>query len=145
MQNDTTADGRRPRCAPTGGRLKGSYSDHDTIFHFSVGSNFIFNPQMRPLTKEELRTEFRLSDERGPYRLVSLTSAISRPSFVFEWRRVRPRPRTSWRFSAEKMDRLFDEGRIDLGRNSLNPRLKQYISDVALTEVGTFFSLSFPP
>jgi hypothetical protein len=40
-------------------------SRHDTIFHFSVGPKFVFNPQTRQLMTDEIATQFIMSDEGG--------------------------------------------------------------------------------
>jgi hypothetical protein len=110
------------------GRLSGG---HDTVFHFSGGSQFVFHPQNRALTQREI-PEFKSSDNNGPYRLVSLTSRISRPSLTFGWRGFTPSPGTSWRYSENKLEQLLEEGRIVLGKT---PRLKQYISELSEIEV----------
>jgi hypothetical protein len=115
-------------------------SGHDTVFHFSVGPNSIFNPQTRPLSQEEVITQFRASDNRGPYRLASLTSQVSRHSLRFEWQGFRLSPGVSWRYTRERLDSLLQEGRIEMPASGGKlPRLKQYISEHTGVDVGTIW------
>jgi hypothetical protein len=110
--------------------------DHETVFHFSKGPQFFFDTQKRPLKQSEIG-QFKSSDTNGPYRLVSLTSRVLRPSFSFEWQGFTPSPATSWLYSKDKLEQLLEQGRIVLGGM---PRLKQYLSEIKTdVDVGTIW------
>ncbi len=123
----------RPKPRNRGGLPAG----HDTVFHFSVGSDFVYNPQTRELTEEEKAQLFSYSDAGGRYRLVSLVSPVSRPSLVFEWAGVVPPDRKSWKYSRERLEQFNVDARIVMGPLGTPPRLKQYASETSGAEVGT--------
>lgn len=113
------------------------HSGHDTVFFYACSADSIFNPQRRPLTKAEVGSQFANTDENGPFRLLSLTSLGQRVAGGFSWRDYTPPPGSSWKYSAEKLDELFREGRIAVGGKLRFPRLKQYLTDHADVDVGT--------
>ena len=125
---------------PTQGRHGPSVVGHDTVFFFSSGPDFTFNPQSRPLAPDQIATTFKSTDEHGPYRYVDLTSPIKRDSMAFEWHGAIPHAGHSWRFTVERMDELLRDGRIDLGSPGAEPRLKQYLKERDGDDVGTVWS-----
>ncbi|WP_395741164.1 DNA methyltransferase [Prosthecobacter sp.] len=123
---------------PTPRTRGGLPAGHDTVFHFRVGSEFVFNAQMRALTPEETARQFSKSDARGPFRLMSLVSPISRPSLAFEWEGEMPPKGNSWRFSRERLEQFHADGKIVMGPPGSPPRLKQYASEAAAgIDIGT--------
>lgn len=124
-----------PRPTPRNrGRLP---SGHDTVFHFSFGSEFVFNSQTRALTPEETARQFSNSDDRGTFRLTSLISHIARPSLAFEWEGLKPPAGKSWRYSRERLEQFHADARIVMVPPGTTPRLKEYVSETAGTDVGT--------
>jgi hypothetical protein len=122
---------------PTPRSRSGLPAGHDTVFHFSVGSDFVFNSQTRELTPEETARQFSNSDARGPFRLMSLVSPIARPSSAFEWAGVMPPTGKSWRYSRERLEQFQADARIVMGPPGTPPRLKQYMSETTGTDAGT--------
>ncbi len=125
---------------PTRPRTGVLSSGHDTIFHFSVGSAFVFNPPKRKLTSAEINRFFVKSGELGPYRKASLILSIPRPSMGFQWRGYLPPKGKSWRFAKEKLDQLFEDGRIEIPSNGSIPTIKQYASESSEIEVDTVWT-----
>jgi DNA modification methylase len=112
---------------------------HDTVFHFSVGQDFVFNPQVRELTSEEIYSQFSGSDERGPFRLASLVVSVTRPSLAFEWRGNKLPPGKSWKYTAEHLEQLHDDGRIVIPSTGEVPRLKQYAAESPGIDIGSIW------
>src|SRR5260221_10002341 len=48
-------------------RLTKLKTEHDTIIHFSKTSFYIYTPQFRPLSKEELNSSYNFEEERGRF------------------------------------------------------------------------------
>lgn len=122
---------------PTPKSRGGLPAGHDTVFHFSGGSDFVFNSQTRELTPEETARQFSNSDARGPFRLTSIFSSIARPSLAFEWEGVVPPAGKSWKFPRDKLEKFQADARIVMGPSGTLPRLKQYVSETPGTDVGT--------
>lgn len=125
---------------PTDIRHGPNVAGHDTVFFFSSGPDFVYNAQSRPLAPDQIATFFKSTDERGPYRYVNLTSPIKRDSMAFEWHGAIPPTGHSWRFTAERMDEFFRDGRIDVGSPGAGPRLKRYLTEREGDDVGTVWS-----
>lgn len=122
---------------PTPRNRGGLSAGHDTVFHFSAGSDFVFNSQSRELAQDEIIKQFSKSDGHGPYRVVSLVSPIRRPSLVFEWEGMKPATGRSWKFSRERLEQLRAEGRLVLSSQGAVLGMKQYAAETTGTDVGT--------
>jgi hypothetical protein len=70
------------------------------------------------------------ADPNDPWISVDLTAPGSRPNLEFEIRGRRPPEGRRWKFSAERVAELEEQGRILLSPNG-QPRLKRYLSEVA--------------
>lgn len=68
-------------------------------------------------------------DPRGPYVLVDITSPFLRPILTYEWRGHRPPEGRCWRYTAERLEELHDQGAIFFRTSGL-PRLKRYLADI---------------
>jgi len=96
----------------------------------------VYNPATRPLTRAEAKERYPEKDSRGPYALSDLTVVGDRPSSRHEWRGfVLPKGR-AWRFSIERLEQLYAEGRIYMPSGGALPRLKGYLGDAAQIQVG---------
>lgn len=73
------------------------------------------------------------ADPNGPWVMVDLTAPGSRPNLEFEIRGRRPPQGRRWKFSAERVAKLEEEGRIVLSPSG-QPRLKRYLAEVAERE-----------
>ena len=101
----------------------------DRIF-FYAGKGKIFNRIFTGYTEEQL-SRYKGEDERGKYRAENLTAPHFSETRTVEWRGTHPGENRQWRFSVEKLEQLFAEGRILL-RNDGTPRkdgLKEYLAD----------------
>lgn len=118
----------------------GLRTEHDTIFHYSKSDAFVYNPQFRRLSQEEMHSQYNKSDEHGSFRLVNITSPISEPTRQFEWKGLIPPKGSSWQYSQEQLDELDKLGRIYLRSKSRPPALKNYLHEEAKVEVGSIWN-----
>ncbi|HYT42304.1 MAG TPA: DNA methyltransferase [Methylomirabilota bacterium] len=116
-------------------RSSGPRMEHDTVLHYSRGDNPIYNPEFKQLKSDNTYSQ---TDERGKYKLVSLTKRISRPSLQFEWNSFMPPPEESWIYSKERLDELNKKGRISHRFQGQRPRLKVYLDELHI-EVGSIW------
>lgn len=103
---------------------------HDCIFFYSKTKNKIFN-RIRSVHSQEQLSRYKYSDEQGYFRAENLTAPHFSPTRTVDWRGVHPGANRQWRFSLEKLEMLYEEGRILLQKNGL-PRkdgLKEYLHE----------------
>ena len=62
------------------------------------------------------------------YLRTDLTARGLAPTFSFEWRGVRPPEGRHWRYTKEKLDQMYADGRIEFRRNGL-PVGKRYLDE----------------
>ncbi len=92
-------------------------SNHDVIFFYAKGSNYIFNQVLRPYSEKYLK-RFKYKDERGYYRLTLLKT-----------------------YSKDTEKRLKAEGRYVPARKGHYPSYKQYLHESKGGDVvGDFWS-----
>jgi site-specific DNA-methyltransferase (adenine-specific) len=81
---------------------------HDIIFFYSKTSNFVFNTIKQPLNPDYVDKVYNRVDENGRrYRLDNISAPGGRGP-VYEW----GGKTQAWRYTKEKMEKLFSEGRI---------------------------------
>ncbi len=84
----------------------------DTIFFYSKKSTFVWNPQYRDQSLEDIEKRYRFVDEQGRrYRLGPIDSPNPRPNLIYEWKGYAP-PVKGWRYSKERMAELDAAGEI---------------------------------
>jgi DNA modification methylase len=115
-------------------------TEHDTIIHFSKTSSYVYTPQFRPLSKEELDNSSNYTDEHGAFRLTDITSSITEPFLQFEWNGIVLPPGRSWRYSKERLDELNEAGMIVYKPIRKFPALKTYVD----IEVGSVWDDILP-
>ena len=108
---------------------------HDTIHIYSKSDEFTYYPPTRPLRPDEIQDRFPYADNRGPYRLADLTVHVRRPQQQFDWRGFVPPPEHSWRYSAEMVNRLAEEGRVAFSEAGRIPKHKVYLREDPTVEV----------
>jgi DNA modification methylase len=113
--------------------------EHDTIIVYSKSDSFIYNPQFRPLADDEVKVRYKLRDERGPFKVMDLTSSASRSSLQYQWRGTVPPRGRSWRYSLETLNQLDSEGRIYHPSTGGPPRLKMYLDESPGVEIGSIW------
>lgn len=102
------------------------------IIHFTKSDILEYHPPTRPLTSDEIERGYPYVDENGHYRLDQLTSTLTkfdRPKRHYEWMRVNPPKNRTWRYPKEKLDELFQEGKIHFSSQSKRPMLKRYVHE----------------
>jgi len=117
----------------------GPSTEHDTIFLYSKSDSFTYNREVREVSKDEIRSQYPLSDEGRRYRMADLTTSVARPDLQFEWKGAIPPPGRSWRYSKEELGRLDREGSIHQPSNSGLPKKKEYLDEDPGVEVGTLW------
>jgi site-specific DNA-methyltransferase (adenine-specific) len=102
----------------------------DTIFFYSKGNGFTWNPQFRPQDPEDVETRYRFTDESGRrYRLGPIDSPNPRPNMMYEWKGFRW-PEKGWRYSRETMAELDAKGKIYYPEDkSRRPAVKLFLDE----------------
>jgi len=111
---------------------------HDSILWRTKGEKFIWNPQYEPYNESYLDSKYtNLTPDGRRYRLDNLTSPNPRPNMMYEWRGCSP-PKMGWRYELATMERLFDEGRIELPRKEGGrPQLRRFLDEGLGVPVGS--------
>ena len=117
---------------------------HDAIIWSAKSSAFIWNPLFEPYSDEYL-SRFNLVTEDGrKYSLDNITSPNPRPRMMYTWKGCEP-PAAGWRYERKTMDRLFDEGRIELPKRAgSRPRLRRFLDESKGVPIGTVWT-EIPP
>ena len=113
----------------------------DSIFFYSKGGSFTWNPIYAPHSEEHLQSKYRYADADGRlYTLDNMTSPNPRPNMMYEWK-GHASPPNGWRYSKETMAKLDAEGRIWYPSDtSKRPRLKRYLDEMAGTLLGNVWT-----
>jgi DNA modification methylase len=127
---------RRDKIGPSGG--------HESVLMYSKSNDFYYKEPTRPLSQEETRSRYSLTDNKGPFRLADLTSSISRPNMRYEWQGITPSPGRSWRYTKEKMAELAQNDQIYFHEAGKLPRLKIYLTDSSDVVIGNVWE-DLPP
>lgn len=122
---------RRGRTGPSGG--------HESILMYSKSNNFYYKEPTRPLSHEEIRRRYSLTDDKGPFRLSDITSSIYRPNMNYEWEGIIPPSGKSWRYSRERMSELMRNNQIYFSEAGKLPRLKVYLADSSDIPIGNIW------
>jgi site-specific DNA-methyltransferase (adenine-specific) len=102
----------------------------DSIFFYTKGTEFTWNPQYRPQDPEDVETRYRFTDETGRrYRLGPIDSPNPRPNMMYEWKGYQC-PQKGWRYSRETMAELDAKGKIYYPEDkSKRPAVKLYLDE----------------
>ena len=103
---------------------------HDVIFFYTKSNNSTRNDVFTPYSEEYLKTTYRYKDEKGRrYRLGDLTgpggAAKGNPAYEFLG------VTRYWRYSREKMEELYREGRIIQTKPGRVPAYKRYLDEMS--------------
>lgn len=100
---------------------------HDSIFHYSKGDDYCWNPQYQPHSQKHIDKYYSNEDEDGRrYTLGDLTAPGEGPSRMFFGVTLAPPAGTHWRYSQENIDDLCEKGLIVMTGNN-RPRYKRYL------------------
>lgn len=105
---------------------------HDVILFYSKTNDWKWNQQFMEYVESYTDAFYNKVDEKGRrYQLDNLTAPMSRASKgqIYTWRGYTPPPSCCFRYNKEKMDRLYDEGRIHIGKSG-SPRYIRYLDEM---------------
>jgi hypothetical protein len=95
---------------------------HDTVLLYSKSRKYIWNKQFGEFGETQLK-EYRPDADGRLYTGQDLTVSSKSTGRQFTWRGVKPPPNRAWAFGLEKLEELFAEGKILLGKDG-NPILR---------------------
>ncbi|AFL75021.1 site-specific DNA-methyltransferase [Thiocystis violascens] len=101
---------------------------HDKIFFYSKGDRPTWNLQYTPLNEDYVKGFYRYTENDGrKYKLDNLLGpgGATKGNPVYEFLGVV----RAWRYSKEKMQNIYDAGRIVQTRPGTVPMLKRYLDD----------------
>jgi site-specific DNA-methyltransferase (adenine-specific) len=113
----------------------------DTIFFYTKGPDFTWNPIYQAHSDEHVASKYGNSEADGrKYTLSDMTSPNPRPNMMYEWKGF-PFPAMGWRYSKETMAKLDSEGRIWYPTDKTKrPRLKRYLDEMSGTLLGNVWT-----
>jgi len=104
-------------------------SVNDTIFFYSKGDDYVWNPVFTGHEAKYVADFYRLKDERGIYRLDHIIRSASmgpRPNLAYEYKGYTPQ--WGWRMVRGKLEALDKDGRIQWSKSG-RPYLKRYLDE----------------
>ncbi|OSZ79043.1 hypothetical protein CAP35_12575 [Chitinophagaceae bacterium IBVUCB1] len=112
------------------------HATHETVLHYRKSNNTIVNI-LYNTSKEAILQLFPKEDYKGRYRYISpFRAAFSFRKFV--WHGIHPPENMGWIYSENELDKLYDEGLIEIGHKVL---IKRYFeSENQLSPIGSIWS-----
>jgi DNA modification methylase len=101
---------------------------HDVIFFYKKGDYCTYNQQYQPYDQAYVATFFKNVDESGrrfQYGDLTGPGGPAKGNPVYEFLGVT----RAWRYSKEKMQKLYEEGRIEFRPGGKVPRQKRYLDE----------------
>ncbi len=109
---------------------KGFGFNHDMILVYSKSKDFTWNPQYIPHSDNYIGSHYTQIDKSGrKFRWDNATAAGQGPSRTFFGKELEPPKGTHWRWSQENIDKLIEEGRIELTSKGM-PQYKRYLDEM---------------
>src|ERR1035438_10379609 len=104
---------------------------HDTLFVYTGGGDYAWNPQFEEYGDDYLTTKYRYQEPDGRrYRLGDITSPNPRPNMMYDWKGFAS-PEKGWRYSKETMTELDAAGRIWYPEDKAKrPQIKRYLEEM---------------
>ena len=112
--------------------------NHDIILYYSKGQDFVWNPVYTELSPEYVDKFYRHKepDTGRRYLLDNLTNpARNRPNLTYEFLGVT----RVWRWTRERMQKAYEEGRVVQSKPGAVPRQKRYLDESRGTPVDTMW------
>jgi site-specific DNA-methyltransferase (adenine-specific) len=103
-------------------------NNHDTIYYYSKGNEVTWNPQYLPLDQQYSEKFYHLVDEETGrrYQLTDITNPNrDRPNLTYEFLGIT----RVWRWTKERMQKAYEEGRIIQLTPDSVPRYKRYLDE----------------
>lgn len=133
--NNRTVDFVIPR---TSRKSNQSIAAFDTIIVYGK-STFTLNTSIKDYDEGEMSKLFPFVENGKHYRRVSLFTSLDRNNLRFSWNGYFLPEGRSWRYSADRLDKLNQSGLIEAVDGL--PSLKQFATDESfVTEIGTVWS-----
>jgi DNA modification methylase len=95
---------------------------HDTIFFYTKSSKYTWQGVYTPYDDEYIKNNYKYKDDHGQYSLTSITAPGGRGS-TYDFLGIT----RCWRYSIEKIKKLYDEGLIIQTQQGNVPRFKRYL------------------
>jgi len=89
---------------------------HDTILFYSRSPQYTWNRQYGEFGENQLK-EYRPDPDGRLYTGQDLTVSSKSVGRQFEWRGIKPPSNRAWAFSFNKLEELFENGKIIIGRS----------------------------
>jgi len=100
----------------------------DILLYYSMGKDFRWNAQYKPLNDEYIRRFYRYVEEgtNRRYQLDNLANPNkNRPNLTYEFLGVK----RVWRWTKDRMEKAYKEGRIVQSKPGGIPRFKRYVDE----------------
>jgi len=103
---------------------------HDTILFYSKSAAYTWNRVFSKYSDSYLTKQFRHSDKKGKYQLITCTAPGDRTGTRahYMWRGQWPPPGRHWAWKREQMETFENDGCLEYSSNGI-PRLKRYTHD----------------
>lgn len=105
---------------------------HDIIFFYTNGDKWTWNPLYTPYDQSYIDSKYTQVEpgtERR-YQLDNLTAAKAGGDTSYEWHGRRPYKGRYWAYSREKMDQMYEEGKIYIPEKpGAVPRFKRFLDE----------------
>ncbi len=108
------------------GNASGNFAAvHDLLLFYSRGREATWNRVYQPYSAEYVAEHFVHKDPDGRlFRRVDLRNPSPRPNLVYEFRGYKPHP-NGWAVTREKMEQLYQEGRLFFPRKGTAGRIRR--------------------
>ena len=105
---------------------------HDVILFYTKGDKWTWNPLYTPYDQSYIDSKYsHIDPETGRrYQLDNLTAAKPGGDTSYEWHGRRPYKGRYWAYSREKMDQMFEEGKIYVpDKLGAVPRFRRFLDE----------------
>jgi hypothetical protein len=101
-------------------------ANFDTVYLYSKSDTFTYHEPVLELSEQELKQEYRHKDNKGYYKYWSLIAPIDRPNMQFRWKGMKPAKGSSWKYSLQSLEKMYNNGEIEIGER---PKRKVYLTE----------------
>ena len=103
---------------------------HDVLYYYGKSSETKFNIQYAAYDQSYIQSHYSLRDADGRrYQLGDLTARGPRPGLLYTFRGVNPPPGRVWTMLPEKLEQLYQAGRVVFTTGGM-PRRKRYLDEM---------------
>ncbi len=108
--------------------FRGFPNNHDTIFYYTKGNDYVFNRLYWPLSEEYIKGFYKQVDPKTGrhYQLTSLLNPNpDRPNLEYEFLGVT----RVWRWTKERMQKAYEQGLVVQTKPGSVPRFKRFLDE----------------